>query len=76
MVTSATFKPIVQILVLLFFANAVILGFIGSQPIEEPFLTIGRFSTLVYFLFFPLLVVCEKIENFLYIYIKKNERLF
>jgi len=38
-----------------FFVNSCLLGFIGSQPIEYPYLTSGRVFTVVYFVYFVVL---------------------
>lgn len=37
-----------------------LLGFIGSQPIEYPYLTSGRVFTAVYFVYFAVLFFLNK----------------
>lgn len=39
-----------------------LLGFIGGQPIEFPFLSFGRIFTFLYFVYFIALFVCHAIE--------------
>lgn len=43
-----------------FFVNCVLLGFIGSQPIEYPYLSSGRFFTIFYFVYFVMLFFLNK----------------
>lgn len=43
-----------------FLVNCILLGFIGSQPIEYPYLTSGRVFTLFYFVYFILLFFLNK----------------
>jgi quinol-cytochrome oxidoreductase complex cytochrome b subunit len=64
-VRSSSFKPFTKFVILLFFGNAFILGFIGGTPVEDPFVLIGRIATFFYFLFFFLLKFADKIDIFL-----------
>ncbi|MGB9152574.1 MAG: cytochrome c1, partial [Alphaproteobacteria bacterium] len=63
-VRSALFRPWFRIFFWVFAFDAVVLGFIGSKPVEEPFVTIGQIATFYYFLHFlvilPLLTRYEK----------------
>jgi len=63
-VRSAMFRPIFKKLFWFFLADCVILGYIGGQPAEEPYITIGQIATLYYFAHFlviiPLLNKYEK----------------
>jgi ubiquinol-cytochrome c reductase cytochrome b subunit len=43
-----------------FFVICVLLGFIGSQPIEAPYLICGRILTLLYFVYFAALIFLNK----------------
>lgn len=43
-----------------FLVDCVLLGFIGSQPIEYPYLTSGRVFTIAYFVYFILLFFLNK----------------
>ncbi|MCF8462622.1 MAG: cytochrome b N-terminal domain-containing protein [Rickettsiaceae bacterium] len=55
-VKSCNNRKIYRVFLIIFIANALLLGFIGGKPLEEPYITIGRLSTLYYFvhLFFIL----------------------
>nr|YP_007025124.1 cytochrome b [Crotaphatrema lamottei]AEK26868.1 cytochrome b [Crotaphatrema lamottei] len=52
---SMTFQPSMQILFWSIAANAVILTWIGGQPVEDPLILIGQISSMLYFTFFILL---------------------
>jgi hypothetical protein len=43
-----------------FFVTCFLLGFIGSQPIESPYLICGRILTLFYFIYFGLIFFLNK----------------
>lgn len=47
---STRFRPFGLFLIGLILANFILLGWIGQQPIEQPYVTIGFFSTLFYFI--------------------------
>jgi ubiquinol-cytochrome c reductase cytochrome b subunit len=63
-VRSAVFRPLYRIIFWFFVLTCVTLGYIGAQPPEEPFVTVGQVATALYFLFFlialPLLTKFEK----------------
>jgi hypothetical protein len=51
----------------IFFFTCVLLGFIGSQPVETPFVSCGRFFTLFYFVYFIILfsiVFFERLKTY------------
>jgi ubiquinol-cytochrome c reductase cytochrome b subunit len=63
-VKSGHYRPYFKIFTYVFFANFVVLGYIGGQTVDEPYLTIGRIATFWYFFHFlviiPLLPKYEK----------------
>lgn len=62
-IRSMQFRPLSKIFFWFFVADFVILTFIGSQPVEEPYVIIGQISTIFYFAYFliitPLLGILE-----------------
>lgn len=63
-VRSAVFRPMYRIAFFVFVLSCITLGYIGAQPPEEPFVTVGQIASVVYFGFFlvalPLLNKYEK----------------
>jgi len=53
---SSLFRPLFRFFYFLFLASFFLLTWIGAMPVEPPFLTLGLFSTLLYFSFFLLLL--------------------
>ena len=61
---SAKYRPLYRQFVWLFFANVILLGYLGAQTADGLFLIIGRIATVYYFAHFiiilPLLGYIEK----------------
>jgi ubiquinol-cytochrome c reductase cytochrome b subunit len=65
-IRSSAFRPLYRKLFWLFTANFLILMWVGQMVVEEPFITIGQFSTAFYFIFFVVIIpFFGKFESFL-----------
>lgn len=53
---SLAFRPLGKTFYWLFMANFILLTWIGSKPVEEPFIFIGQLSSIFYFSYFLVLV--------------------
>src|SRR3954464_14402721 len=62
-VRSSAFRPLFKLFFWLFVINFLILLFVGGQHVQEPFVTLGIFSTIFYFSYFifilPLIGIIE-----------------
>ena len=67
-IKSLSFRPIGKLFYWIFISNFFLLTWIGSKPVEEPFIFIGQISGLIYFLYFLIFIpFIGLIENkFLY----------
>jgi ubiquinol-cytochrome c reductase cytochrome b/c1 subunit len=54
-IRSMDFRPISRFFFWFFVANCFILGWIGSKPVEYPFIGIGQIATIFYFFYFLVL---------------------
>ncbi len=66
-VKSANYRPLFRIFTYLFFINFLILGYLGGEVAEEPYITFSQISTIWYFVhllvILPLLAKFEKIKK-------------
>lgn len=73
-IRSSSFRPIQKKIFWAFMANFLILGWIGGQPVEDPYVFVGQISTIFYFSYFIILVPSVGIlENFLVKYYYSKE---
>jgi ubiquinol-cytochrome c reductase cytochrome b subunit len=65
-VTSTAFRPIYRKLYWLSIANFFVLGWIGQNVVETPYIEVGQFTTAFYFAFFLIFVpILGKLEDLL-----------
>nr|YP_001974642.1 cytochrome b [Rhagophthalmus lufengensis]ABI14550.1 cytochrome b [Rhagophthalmus lufengensis] len=57
---SNSFYPINKILFWSFLSITILLTWIGTRPVEEPFIITGQVLTVMYFSYFPLLFISSK----------------
>jgi ubiquinol-cytochrome c reductase cytochrome b subunit len=62
-VRSSSFRPIHKKLFWLLVADCLLLGWIGSQPVEAPYVTIGQLASLAFFVYFAIIPILGKLEN-------------
>nr|AXU05495.1 cytochrome b [Quasipaa sp. n. TTL-2018] len=61
---SLMFRPMTKLFFWAFIANTLVLTWIGGQPVEDPFVTIGQIaSTLYFFIFLLLIPMMGTLEN-------------
>nr|BAR91014.1 cytochrome b [Hydra vulgaris] len=64
---SLTFRPIGKLLYWVFIANFILLTWLGSKPIENPYILISIISSLFYFFYFLFIIpIIGKLENYLF----------
>ena len=63
-VKSAKYRPLFRIFTYLFFVNFIILGYLGGEVAEEPYITFSQISTAWYFAHFLIILpVLSKFEK-------------
>jgi ubiquinol-cytochrome c reductase cytochrome b subunit len=66
-VKSANYRPLFRIFTYIFFINFIVLGYLGGEVAEEPYITFSQISTIWYFTHFliilPLLSKFEKTKT-------------
>nr|ADF43367.1 cytochrome b [Hemiphyllodactylus yunnanensis dushanensis] len=61
---TSTFRPLAQLMFWALIADILILTWIGGQPVEDPFITIGQAASSLYFLLILALTpMTNKLEN-------------
>ena len=63
LIRTSSFKPIYKLLINIFIGNSLLLGYLGAKPIESPFLEMAKICTLIYFSFFIIIILTEKIDK-------------
>jgi ubiquinol-cytochrome c reductase cytochrome b subunit len=63
--SSARFRPFFKVFYWFFIIDVVLLGWLGAQPVEAPFILIGQLATVYYFIFLIILIPnIGLLENF------------
>nr|YP_002860289.1 apocytochrome b [Nothoceros aenigmaticus]ACC86812.1 apocytochrome b [Nothoceros aenigmaticus] len=62
-VRSSSFRPIHQKMFWLPLADCLLLGWIGCQPVEAPYVTIGQIASVASFLYFVITPILGKLED-------------
>jgi quinol-cytochrome oxidoreductase complex cytochrome b subunit len=55
-VRSSFFRPLHRYAFWLFLGNTLVLGWIGGNPVEDPYILIGQLATVVYFLYLVVII--------------------
>lgn len=76
-IRSSSFRPIQKKIFWLFVANFLLLGWIGGQPVEDPYVFVGQMATIFYFSYFifftPMIGFIENVFTTFY-YTKKENK--
>jgi ubiquinol-cytochrome c reductase cytochrome b subunit len=62
-VRSSAFRPIHTKLFWLLVADCLLLGWIGSQPVEAPYVAIGQLASVGFFVYFAMIPILGQFEN-------------
>jgi ubiquinol-cytochrome c reductase cytochrome b subunit len=62
-VRSSSFRPIHTKLFWLLVADCLLLGWIGSQPVEAPYVAIGQIASVGFFVYFAMIPILGQFEN-------------
>jgi len=70
-INSSKFRPIFKLFLFIFFFNFLFGTYLGGTVVEEPFITLGRLSTIYYYIFFLVLFpFISLIETFCFIFLQ------
>jgi ubiquinol-cytochrome c reductase cytochrome b subunit len=61
-VRSSSFRPIHQKMFWLLLVDCLLLGWIGCQPVEAPYVTIGQIALVGFFFYFAIMPILGKLE--------------
>lgn len=63
-IRSSNFRPIYKKAFWLLFADCVLLGWIGQQPVEDPYVLVGQLASVFFFFYFLIFIpFLGKLEN-------------
>lgn len=63
-IRGSVFRPISKFFFWIFVTNFLLLMYLGSQHVEEPYITIGKYATIFYFSYFIIIIpIIAIIEN-------------
>ena len=63
-IKSLTFRPMARVFFWVFISNFLFLTWLGAKPVEYPYVTLSRISSLIYFSYFILIIpIIGIIEN-------------
>jgi len=72
-IRSSSFRPIHRKFFWLFAADCLLLGWIGMQPVEEPYIFIGQIATIFFFFYFVVVLpVLGRFEHALIMHASAN----
>jgi ubiquinol-cytochrome c reductase cytochrome b subunit len=71
-VRSSSFRPIYQKIFRLLLADRLLLGWIGCEPVEAPYVTIGQISSVALFLFPAITPILGRVGRIITNYYTKN----
>jgi len=72
-IRSSIFRPVYKILFWIFIGDIILLGWIGGQPVEEPYVIIGQLLSIIYFLY--LLVINSSLGFIEKLFLKMNDTI-
>ncbi len=68
-VRNTTYRPIFKLFFWMFVADFVFLTWLGQKPVKDIYAEIGRYATVLYFMFFLILLpISGKLEHYLALY--------